>query len=86
MAENKATLGDEDIDYLDGEYLNLQYEDTPITIKYILPHTFRLKNKAPKIFKEINNKIAERFYQNRLIAYTMTALLEELKTVELDKN
>ncbi len=85
VVENKITLDDDIREYLDGEYLNLEYLNTPITIRNLLSHTLGLKNKTPKGFQEINDKIGEGYYENRSIAYNMIDLLEELKTAELDK-
>ena len=86
VLENKISLGDDIRSYLKGDYSNLEYLQTPITIKNLLTHTLGFKNKTPKRFQEVNDKIDDGYYENRSIDYRMSDLLEELKTVELDKN
>ena len=85
VVENKISLDDDVRNYLDGDYSNLEYADTPITIRNLLSHTLGLKNKTPKRFQEVNDKIDDGYYENRSIDYLMSDLLEELKTVELNK-
>jgi len=85
VLEKKIRLDDDIRIYLAGEYRNLQYENTPITIKNLLTHTLGFKTKIPKKLEEINKKTSEGYYENRTFDYNMTDFLEELKTVELDK-
>ncbi len=83
--ENKIALDNDIRDYLKGDYPNLEYEGTPITIRNLLTHTLGFKNKNPKHLEEIENKISDGYYENRPIDYTIKEFLEELKTIELDK-
>jgi CubicO group peptidase (beta-lactamase class C family) len=85
VIENKITLDDDIRKYLEGEYPNLEYQNTPITIRDLLTHTLGLKNKTPKGLEEVNEKTDKGYYESRGFSYAMTDLLEELKTVELDK-
>ncbi|MCC9043805.1 serine hydrolase [Myroides sp. M-43] len=85
VLEQKIKLEDDVRVYLKDEYSNLQFKGTPITIKDLLTHTLGLKNKAPKELEQVYQKVREGYYENRAFDYAMTDLLEELKTVELDK-
>lgn len=48
VLEGKVKLDDDIRIYLTGEYKNLEFENTPITIKNLLTHTLGFKNKTPK--------------------------------------
>lgn len=85
VLENKIKLNDDIRMYLAGEFLNLEYQNTPITIRNLLTHTLGFKNKTPVKLEEVNRKTAEGYYENRPFDYNMSTFLEELKTVELDK-
>ncbi len=85
VLENKIALDNDIRNYLKGDYPNLEYEGTPITIKNLLTHTLGFKNKKPKYLEEIENKISDGYYENRSIEYNINDFLEELKTIELDK-
>lgn len=85
VLENKITLEDDIRIYLKGDYTNLEFEETPITIKNLLTHTLGFKNKDLKILEEVENKISDGYYENKQIEYTINDFLEELKTIKLDK-
>lgn len=85
VLEKKIKLDDDIRIYLIGKYQNLEYENTPISIKNLLTHTLGFKTKTPIKLEEINRKTAEGYYENRSFNYNMSDFLEELKTVELDK-
>ena len=85
VLENKINLDDDIRKYLEGNYDNLEFENTPITIKNLLTHSLGFKNKHPKTFSDINDKIAEGYYVDKEIAYDFNIFLEDLKTMELDK-
>lgn len=85
VLEKKIKLDDDIRMYLKGKYQNLEYENTPITIKNLLTHTLGFKTKTPAKLEEINRKTSEGYYENKPFDYNMTDFLEELKTVELDK-
>ncbi len=85
VLENKISLDDDIRDYLDGDYPNLKFEETPITIKNLLTHTLGFKNKRPKKLEEVENKISNGYYENRPIDYDISDFLQELNTIELDK-
>ncbi|MGU3377059.1 serine hydrolase [Chryseobacterium sp. M5A1_1a] len=85
VLEKKIKLDDDIRMYLAGDYQNLEYENTPITIKNLLTHTLGFKTKTPVKLGEINRKTAEGYYEDRPFDYDMSNFLEELKTVELNK-
>ncbi|WP_121966228.1 serine hydrolase domain-containing protein [Myroides sp. N17-2] len=85
VLEQKITLNDDIRKYLKGGYSNLQFDGTPITIQNLLTHTLGLKDKAPKELDRVYQKVREGYYENNAFEYNMTNLLNELKTVELDK-
>lgn len=85
VLEKKIALEDDIRKYLKDDYPNLAYENTPITIKNLLTHTLGLKNRTPKHLDEVYDKIGNGYYQNKPLDYNISDLLEELKTVELDK-
>lgn len=85
VLERKISLDDDIRTYLKGDYPNLQFEGTPITIQNLLTHTLGLKDKAPERLALIYQGVREGKYENNAFAYGMPDFLEELKTVELDK-
>lgn len=85
VLEQKITLKDDIRRYLQGDYANLQFEGTPITIQDLLTHTLGLKATSPKKLAKVFKRTKEGYYENRAFDYTMTDLLKELKTVKLDK-
>ncbi|MFT6964549.1 MAG: CubicO group peptidase (beta-lactamase class C family), partial [Flammeovirgaceae bacterium] len=85
VVKGEISLDDDVRKYLDGDYSNLEFEGTPISIRNLLTHTLGLKNRTPKKLEKINKKIGKGKYENKSIDYTMNDLLEELKSVKLDK-
>ncbi|AUC83069.1 serine hydrolase domain-containing protein [Lacinutrix sp. Bg11-31] len=85
VLENKITLNDDIRKYLIGDYTNLEFEGTPITIKNLLTHTIGLKNKTPKRLKEVTDSVNKGYFENKPFTYTINHLLEELKTVTVNK-
>ncbi|MGG5507169.1 MULTISPECIES: serine hydrolase [unclassified Myroides] len=85
VLEKKITLHDDIRTYLNGDYPNLQFKGTPITIENLLTHTLGLKDKAPKKIDKIYQGVREGVYENKAFDYTMSDLLKELKTVKLNK-
>jgi len=82
----KIGLDDDIRKYLKGNYPNLEFKGHPITVKHLLTHSMGLKNKHTKGFEAIRNKVTSGTYDFKTDAYTKDDLLEELKTVEVDKN
>ena len=64
LLEGKIKLDDDIRLYLKGEYQNLEYENTPITIKNLLTHTLGFKTKTPTKLEEINRKTSEGYFEN----------------------
>ncbi|MEP0265406.1 serine hydrolase [Dokdonia sp.] len=85
VLEHKIALDDDIRNYLESPYPNLEFEGHPITIRHLLTHTLGLKDRRPKEFGNVIKKISEGYYENRVIDYTMTDFLEELKTSEVNK-
>lgn len=85
VLEGKISLDDDIRKYLEGEYLNLEFEGQPITIKCLLTHSMGLKNKLTKGFEDIRNKVTNGSYDFRTDFYDIDDLLEELKTVEVNE-
>lgn len=85
VLEKKIRLEDDIRMYLKGDYPNLQFEGTPITIQNLVTHTLGFKTKTPKKLEKINKQTNEGYYENRPFTYTMSDLLQELRTVKLDK-
>ncbi|MHC5361446.1 serine hydrolase [Myroides sp. LJL110] len=85
VLEQKIKLNDDVRMYLNGDYPNLQFEGTPITIENLLTHTLGLKDKAPKKLDKIYQGVRQGVYENKDFHYNMSDLLKELKTVELNK-
>ncbi len=83
--EQKITLHDDIRMYLKGDYANLQFEGTPITIGNLLTHSLGLKDKAPKKLDKIYQGVREGFYEHKAFDYNMSDLLKELQTVKLNK-
>ncbi|MEL7123763.1 MAG: serine hydrolase [Bacteroidota bacterium] len=83
VVENKISLDDDIRLYLEGDYTNLEFEGTPITVRDLVTHTlgFDLPEKLEEVFKKTFNG----YYENRAFDYQMEDLLEELKTAELTK-
>ncbi|WP_299382665.1 serine hydrolase [uncultured Lacinutrix sp.] len=85
VLENKITLNDDIRKYVKGDYANLEFEGTPITIKNLLTHTIGLKNKTPKRLQEVTDSVNNGYFENKPFTYTIKHLLEELKTVTINK-
>ncbi len=81
VIEGKITLEDDIRKYLKGDYPNLEFEGTPITIKHLVTHTIGFDK--PKKLKDIREKIPMGTYEEKGFEYTMNSFLEELKTVKL---
>lgn len=85
VLDKKIALDDDIRKYLKGDYPNLEFENTPITIRNLVTHTLGFKEKKPKKLQEIEDKMGEGFYEDKPINYSSEEFLEELKTIELDK-
>ncbi|MEO1487363.1 MAG: serine hydrolase domain-containing protein, partial [Bacteroidota bacterium] len=85
VLEEKITLEDDIRTYLDGEYPNLEFEGTPITVRNLLTHTLGLKDKRTQKSQAIRDSIAQGYFKDAPIPYTMNDFLEDLKTMEVDK-
>ncbi|GJM35893.1 MAG: hypothetical protein DHS20C18_48940 [Saprospiraceae bacterium] len=85
VLESKISLDDDIRAYLEGDYPNLEFEETPITIKNLLTHTLGFKNKRPEKLEDVENKISSGYYENRPLDYNINDFLQELNTIELDK-
>lgn len=85
VVDGKINIDDDIRKYLKGDYSNLEYENTPITIKNLLTHTLGLKYKTPPGFKKVTEQTSEGYYEDNPYEYNIDNLLEELKTVTLDK-
>lgn len=85
VLEGKIKLEDDIRKFLPGEYPNLEFEDSPITIRNLLTHTLGFKTKNPVKLEAVNRKIQEGYYENRPFDYDISDFLDELKSVELDK-
>ncbi len=85
VLEQKIKLHDDIRMYLKGDYSNLQFKGTPITIENLLTHTLGFKDKAPKKLDKIYQGVREGAYENKAFDYTISDLLKELKTVKLNK-
>lgn len=85
VLEGKIKLEDDIRTFLPGEYPNLEFENTPISIRNLLTHTLGFKTKNPVKLEAVNRKIQEGYYENRPFDYGTSDFLEELKSVELDK-
>ena len=87
VLDEKLSLTSDIRDFLDGDYSNLTYDNQPIQIKHLLTHTSRLPGNIPGVTELYNNKKertmleVEELYKK----HSKEKLLEELKTVELDK-
>jgi CubicO group peptidase (beta-lactamase class C family) len=81
VMEGKLGLDDDIRRYLKGNYTNLEYQDTPITIKNLVTHTVGFDK--PKQMETVFNDTKNGDYQDRAFTYTIDAFLEELKTVRL---
>jgi len=85
VLDGKLNLDDDIRNYLDGDYSNLEYQGQPITIKHLLTHSMGLKNKLTQGFEAIREKVTSGTYDYKTDSYTIGDLLEELKTVTVDK-
>ncbi|MFP2997253.1 serine hydrolase [Spongiivirga sp. MCCC 1A20706] len=81
VLENKIRLDDDIRKYLKGDYPNLSFNDTPITIRHLVTHTIGFN--TPPQLRNTYDDISRGYYVNRELDYNMNSLLEELKTVEL---
>lgn len=85
VLEGKLSLNDDIRKYLKGNYPNLEFQGIPVTIQNLLTHTIGFKNRIPERLAEINEKISQGHYENQSLDYDFNDFLEELKTVEINK-
>ncbi|WP_299620433.1 serine hydrolase domain-containing protein [uncultured Tenacibaculum sp.] len=85
VLENKIKLEDDIRLYLKGDYSNLEFQGTPITIKDLLTHTLGFKDRRPPKLDKIWENVSKGVYETKPIDYSLEDFLEELKNVELDK-
>lgn len=85
VVAGKINLDDDIRKYLEGDYSNLEFEGHPITIKHLLTHSLGFKEKTPKRLEAFNAEINSGKKLDEVDVYTIEDLLEELKTVEVDK-
>lgn len=85
VLDNKIKLDDDIRKYLDGDYPNLEFEGHPITIKHLLTHSLGFKIKTPKGLEAFKEEVNQGKRLDEIKIYTIEDLLEELKTVEVDK-
>ncbi len=85
VLNGKITLEDDIRTYFEGDYSNLEYQGHPITIKNLLTHSLGFKYKTPERLEIFNKKMNSGESVDKIDIYTIQDLLEELKTVEIDK-
>ncbi|GAB5554657.1 MAG: hypothetical protein Sapg2KO_42480 [Saprospiraceae bacterium] len=83
VLEKKISIDDDIRTYLGKGFPNLEFEGTPVTIKNLLTHTIGFE--TPKNLDKVYQKTRNGYYENKAFDYGMEDLLEELKTVVLDK-
>ncbi|TEB41522.1 class A beta-lactamase-related serine hydrolase, partial [Flavobacterium circumlabens] len=87
VLDNKIELEEDIRKYLNGNFLNLEFQGQPIKIKDLLVHRSGIQVPFPST-KEIREKYpADRFlfYKNRLdLAYTKKYFLSDLRNVKVD--
>lgn len=81
VLEGKIGLDDDIRKYLDGNYPNLEFQETPITVKNLVTHTIGFD--TPPKLDVIFNNMSSGYYETNSMNYTMKDLLQELKTVKL---
>lgn len=67
--------------FLPGDYPNLEYEGSPVSIKHLVTHTIGFE--TPKKLESVYKKIFSGQYENAPINYDINDLFDELETVEL---
>ncbi len=85
VLEKKIKLEDDIRLYLKGDYSNLEFQGTPITIKDLLTYTLGFKDRRPPKFDQLWNDISKGIYETKPIEYSVNDFLEELTSVQLDK-
>ncbi len=83
VLKGKINLNDDIRKYIKGDYSNLEFEGTAITIRDLVTHTIGFD--TPSKLRKVYNKIAKGHYESRKLDYNMDSLLEELKHVTLTK-
>lgn len=83
VIKGKISLNDDIRKYIGKGYSNLEFKGTPVTIQNLLTHTLGFS--TPKKLDNIFQKTQTGFYENKEFEYSMSDLLEELKTVKVDK-
>lgn len=81
VIEDKLSLDDDVRQYLNGNYSNLEYEGTPITIKDLVTHTVGFDK--PSQMKTVFYDMKKGVYNTKEFTYNIDSFLEELKTVTL---
>ncbi|WP_373548139.1 serine hydrolase domain-containing protein [Haliscomenobacter sp.] len=86
VLEKKIKLEEDVRVYLKGTYPNLEYNQTPITIKHLLTHTSGLPLFLPKemngVFEKLNENVPNDYYELER-SYGKEQFLSDLKNVSL---
>ncbi|MEP0264362.1 serine hydrolase domain-containing protein [Dokdonia sp.] len=86
VLEEKIKLDDAVIIYLEGDFSNLQYNDTPITIKHLLTHTSGLPKFLPlemnNVFEKFDEHVPEEYIKLER-SYNKKQFLADLKNISI---
>ncbi|WP_394751109.1 serine hydrolase [Spongiimicrobium salis] len=81
VLEERINLDDDIRKYLKGDYPNLEFNGTPISVKNLVTHTIGFDT-PPKLLA-IFRKMSTGYFESNPIQYSMDDLFEELKAVQL---
>lgn len=86
VVEEKINLDDDIRSYLEGDFSNLQYNDTPITIKHLLTHTSGLPKFLPlemnEVFEKFDEHVPEEYIELERF-YNKEQFLADLKNISI---
>ncbi|MEJ8801368.1 serine hydrolase domain-containing protein [Pontibacter sp. H249] len=86
VLDKKINLDDDIRKYLDGDFSNLEYNNSPIKIKHLITHTSGLPRSLPTsidaLFDTIDEKLPFRIYEIEK-NYSKTQFLGDLQTVKI---
>ena len=86
VLDGQLKRSDKVSDYLEGDYDNLSYNGTPITIQHLLTHTAGLPTFLPMamapLFENLEADVPQSYYQLEK-AYSKVQFFDDLKKVEL---
>lgn len=87
VLDSKINLDDDIRKYLDGDFQNLEFDNSPIRVRHLITHTSGLPRSFPKsidaLFENVDEKLPFRIYDVEK-KYSKTEFLSDLQRIAID--